>query len=109
MQRSAPQSGQVFGALKPMKEDFHKDIAEMQDSKTQAVEEFKKLKAAKKTRLRRPRRPSCIVIVTLRHCLQQLRGYETLEVTDKQLTKGTKFLQTLHEKRANSHMVGSCD
>jgi hypothetical protein len=39
MQSYAPQSGQVFGILKQMKEDFEKDLAEEQDSEKKAVDE----------------------------------------------------------------------
>ena len=51
MQSYAPQSGQVFGILKQMKEDFDKDLGEEQESEAKAVEEFEKLKAGKEAEI----------------------------------------------------------
>ena len=42
-----PQSGQIFGILKQMKEDFDVDLGEEQASEKKAVEEFEALKSSK--------------------------------------------------------------
>merc|ERR1719191_2425004 len=46
-QSYAPQSGQIFGILKQMKETFEKDLAEAQGAEAKALEQFELLKAAK--------------------------------------------------------------
>lgn len=46
-QSYAPSSGQVFGILKQMKEDFEKNLSEAEKREKQAVAEFEALKAAK--------------------------------------------------------------
>jgi len=46
-QSYAPASGAIFGILKQMKEDFEKDLKELQGNEAKAVEEFTGLKAAK--------------------------------------------------------------
>merc|ERR1719454_2565624 len=47
----APQSGQIFGILKQMKEEFEKDLAALQEDEKKAAEDFAKLKLAKETEL----------------------------------------------------------
>merc|ERR1719454_2220338 len=47
----APQSGQIFGILKQMKEEFEKDLAALQEGEKKAAEDFAKLKLAKETEL----------------------------------------------------------
>merc|ERR1719161_1882453 len=47
MQSYAPQSGQIFGILKQMKEDFEKNLSEEQKEELAAQEAFANLKAAK--------------------------------------------------------------
>eukprot|EP00746_Dinoflagellata_sp_MGD_P113864 gnl/MRDRNA2_/MRDRNA2_50555_c0_seq1.p1 gnl/MRDRNA2_/MRDRNA2_50555_c0~~gnl/MRDRNA2_/MRDRNA2_50555_c0_seq1.p1 ORF type:complete len:700 (-),score=229.58 gnl/MRDRNA2_/MRDRNA2_50555_c0_seq1:17-2116(-) len=47
MNSYAPQSGQIVGILKQMKEEFSENLSETQKSELQAQEQFKALKAAK--------------------------------------------------------------
>merc|ERR1719281_882649 len=47
----APQSGQIFGILKQMKEEFEKDLAALQEGEKKAAEDFAKLKLAKEKEL----------------------------------------------------------
>merc|ERR1719272_2498260 len=47
MQSYAPQSGQIFGILQQMKEDFEANLSEAQKSEAKAKAEFDSLKAAK--------------------------------------------------------------
>merc|ERR1719375_706655 len=47
MQSYAPQSGQIFGILNQMKEDFEVNLSEAQKSEAKAKAEYESLKAAK--------------------------------------------------------------
>merc|ERR1719305_855441 len=47
MQSYAPQSGQIFGILQQMKEDFEVNLAEAQKAEAKAKAEYESLKAAK--------------------------------------------------------------
>merc|ERR1719191_2378594 len=51
MNSYAPQSGQVYGILKQMQEEFSKNLSETQKLELQAQEEFKSLKAAKEAEI----------------------------------------------------------
>merc|ERR1719371_35505 len=46
-QSYAPQSGQIFGILKQMKETFEKDLSDAQGEEKTSVSDFEALKAAK--------------------------------------------------------------
>merc|ERR1719326_1402202 len=48
MQSYAPQSGQIFGILKQMQEDFENDLSKAQAAEKKSIEEYEMLKAAKK-------------------------------------------------------------
>merc|ERR1719326_2042734 len=50
-QSYAPQSGQIFGILKQMKEDFEKNLSEEQKEELAAQEAFANLKAAKEAEM----------------------------------------------------------
>merc|ERR1719161_2328466 len=47
MQSYAPQSGQIVGIIKQLKEEFEKDLKELQDGESKAVDEFTTMKGAK--------------------------------------------------------------
>merc|ERR1719428_1900253 len=47
MQSYAPQSGQIVGIIKQLKEEFEKDLTELQDGEGKAVDEFTSMKGAK--------------------------------------------------------------
>merc|ERR1719393_718649 len=47
----APQSGQIFGILKQMKEQFDKDLMELQEGEKKALADFEALKLAKEEQL----------------------------------------------------------
>lgn len=51
MNSYAPQSGQVYGILKQMKEEFEENLSETQKAELKAQEEFKNLKAAKEAEI----------------------------------------------------------
>lgn len=50
-QSYAPQSGQIFGILKQMKEDFEKALAASQSNEVKEVGDFKEVKAAKEAEI----------------------------------------------------------
>jgi len=52
MQSYAPQSGQIFGILKQMQEQFEASLSDAQKSEAQAVEEFTALRSAKQEEIK---------------------------------------------------------
>jgi len=103
MQSYAPQSGQVFGILKQMKEDFEKDLGEEQESEKKAVEEFEKLKAGKEDEIETAKK----AIIQFDQDLAALaetnaEALKELEDTEEQLANDKEFLETLQEKCANT-------
>merc|ERR1719161_1763344 len=71
MQSYAPQSGQTFGILKQMKEDFEKNLAETRANEEKAIAEYEQLNAASE---------------------------EDLADTEEQLAKDEEFLANLNAK-----------
>jgi hypothetical protein len=103
MQSYAPQSGQIFGILKQMKEDFDVDLAEEQASEKKAVEEFEALKASKISEIDTAK----ATIVQYDQDLAELgeqnaEAMKELEDTQEQLGLDQSFLATLNKKCASS-------
>jgi hypothetical protein len=103
MQSYAPQSGQIFGILKQMKEDFDVDLAEEQASEKKAVEEFEALKASKIAEIDTAK----ATIVQYDQDLAELgeqnaEAMKELEDTQEQLALDQTFLATLQKKCAGS-------
>jgi hypothetical protein len=103
MQSYAPQSGQIFGILKQMKEDFDVDLAEEQASEKKAVEEFEALKASKIAEIDTAK----ATIVQYDQDLAELgeqnaEAMKELEDTQEQLALDQTFLATLTKKCAGS-------
>jgi chromosome segregation ATPase len=103
MQSYAPQSGQVFGILKQMKEDFEKDLGEEQKSEAKAVDEYEKLKAGKEEEIETAKK----AIIQFDQDLAALaetnaEAIKELEDTEEQLANDKQFLATLQEKCANT-------
>merc|ERR1719478_28031 len=103
MQSYAPQSGQIFGILKQMKEDFDVDLAEEQASEKKAVEEFEALKASKISEIDTAK----ATIVQYDQDLAELgeqnaEAMKELEDTQEQLGLDQTFLATLQKKCAGS-------
>merc|ERR1719230_1332729 len=103
MQSYAPQSGQIFGILKQMKEDFDVDLAEEQKSEKKAVEEFEALKSSKIAEIDTAK----ATIVQYDQDLAELgeqnaEAMKELEDTQEQLGLDQTFLATLKKKCANS-------
>jgi len=103
MQSYAPQSGQIFGILKQMKEDFDVDLAAEQASEKKAVEEFTALKESKIAEIDTAK----ATIVQYDQDLadlgaQNAEAMKELEDTQEQLGLDQTFLATLKKKCAGS-------
>lgn len=98
-----PQSGQIFGILKQMKEDFDTDLAQEQKAEAKAVEEFKALKESKLAEIDTAKK----AIVQFDQDLAQLgqtnaESLKELEDVEEQLGMDKEFLKNLQEKCANT-------
>merc|ERR1719359_307861 len=101
MQSYAPQSGQIFGILGQMKEDFEVNLSEAQKSEAKAKAEFETLKAAKEDEIDTGRK----LIVSIDASIAETQEkYATeakqLEDTQDQLALDEEFLANLKEKCA---------
>merc|ERR1719247_702887 len=101
MQSYAPQSGQIFGILGQMKEDFEVNLSEAQKSEEKSKAEYETLKAAKEDELETGRK----LIVTIDGRIadtQENFAQESkqLEDTQEQLAMDTEFLANLKAKCA---------
>merc|ERR1740117_244699 len=103
MQSYAPQSGQIFGILKQMKEDFDVDLGEEQASEKKAVEEFTALKESKIAELDTAKATIVQYDQDLAELGQQnAEAMKELEDTQEQLALDQTFLATLNKKCAGS-------
>jgi len=98
-----PQSGQIFGILKQMKEDFDTDLAQEQKAEAKAVEEFKSLKESKLAEIDTAKK----AIVQFDQDLARLgqtnaESLKELEDVEEQLGMDKEFLKNLQEKCANT-------
>jgi len=103
MQSYAPQSGQIFGILKQMKEDFDVDLGEEQAAEKKAVEEFQALKESKIAEIDTAKATIVQYDQDLAELGQQnAEAMKELEDTQEQLGLDQTFLATLKKKCANS-------
>eukprot|EP00747_Dinoflagellata_sp_TGD_P143869 gnl/TRDRNA2_/TRDRNA2_176440_c2_seq29.p1 gnl/TRDRNA2_/TRDRNA2_176440_c2~~gnl/TRDRNA2_/TRDRNA2_176440_c2_seq29.p1 ORF type:complete len:695 (+),score=225.63 gnl/TRDRNA2_/TRDRNA2_176440_c2_seq29:88-2172(+) len=98
-----PQSGQIFGILKQMQEDFEKNLSESQAAEKKAVKEFEMLKAAKKDEISTAEKLSVkldedIALFTEKHA----QAASELEDTEQQLANDTEFLAALEKQCATA-------
>merc|ERR1719207_96567 len=101
MQSYAPQSGQIFGILGQMKEDFEVNLSEAQKSEAKAKAEYDTLKAAKEDEIATGKK----LIVSIDGQIaetQEKYAQESkqLEDTQDQVANDTEFLKNLKEKCA---------
>merc|ERR1719506_3696689 len=101
MQSYAPQSGQIFGILNQMKEDFEVNLSEAQKSEAKAKAEYESLKAAKEDEIETGRK----LIVSIDQNIGEIQeNYATeakeLQNTEEQLAMDEEFLKNLKEKCA---------
>jgi len=102
MQSYAPQSGQIFGILGQMKEDFEANLAEAQKTEAKAKAEFETLKAAKEDEIATGRKLITSIDASIAETQEQYAAEaKQLEDTQAQLADDTQFLKTLKEKCAN--------
>merc|ERR1740130_51988 len=103
MQSYAPQSGQIFGILKQMKEDFDVDLGAEQASEKKAVEEFTALKESKIAEIDTGKATIVQYDQDLAELGQQnAEAMKELEDTQEQLALDQTFLATLNKKCAGS-------
>jgi len=103
MQSYAPQSGQIFGILKQMKEDFDVDLAAEQKSEKKALEEFQALKESKLAEIDTGKATIVQYDQDLAELGQQnAEAMKELEDTQEQLGLDQTFLATLNKKCAGS-------
>merc|ERR1719478_1012228 len=101
MQSYAPQSGQIFGILNQMKEDFEVNLSEAQKAEAKSKAEYETLKAAKDDEIATGRK----LIVSIDAAIAETQeNYaqeaKQLEDTQEQLGMDTEFLKKLEEKCA---------
>lgn len=102
-QSYAPQSGQVFGILKQMKEDFDVDLGQEQAAEKKAVEEFQALKAAKLSEIETAKKAIIQFDQDLASLAEQnAEALKELQATEEQLAMDQEFLATLQKKCAES-------
>merc|ERR1719424_2355755 len=101
MQSYAPQSGQIFGILGQMKEDFEVNLSEAQKSEAKSLSEFETLKAAKEDELATGRKLIVSIDANIAET-QEVFAQEAkqLEDTQGQLAMDVEFLKNLKEKCA---------
>mmetsp|Transcript_18653 Transcript_18653/g.40751 ORF Transcript_18653/g.40751 Transcript_18653/m.40751 type:complete len:692 (-) Transcript_18653:119-2194(-) len=98
-----PQSGQIFGVLKQMQEDFEKDLSGAQSDELKAVEQFESLKAAKLEEIAAADKAVIQIDADLaefgeKHA-QELKEFED---TKAQLALDQEFLASLQKKCSES-------
>merc|ERR1719454_2227720 len=101
MQSYAPQSGQIFGILNQMKEDFEVNLSEAQKSEAKAKAEYDSLKAAKEDEIDTGRK----LIVDIDGQIAEIQEKyaqeaKELENAQGQLAMDEEFLKNLTEKCA---------
>jgi chromosome segregation ATPase len=101
MQSYAPQSGQIFGILGQMKEDFEANLSEAQKSEAKAKAEYESLKAAKEDEIDTGRK---LIVSTDASIAETQENFaqesKQLEDTQEQLAMDVEFLRSLKEKCA---------
>merc|ERR1719198_734957 len=103
MQSYAPQSGQIFGILKQMKEDFEVNLSDAQAAEKKSIKEYEMLKAAKEDEIATAEKliiklDADIAEFTEKHA----QAASELEDTEKQLADDTEFLAALDSKCASA-------
>jgi hypothetical protein len=101
MQSYAPQSGQIFGILGQMKEDFEANLSEAQKSEAKAKSEFETLKAAKQDEMATGKKMIVDLDARIAEAQENFaQESKQLEDTQDQLAMDTEFLRSLKEKCA---------
>jgi hypothetical protein len=102
-QSYAPQSGQIFGILKQMQEDFESSLSEAQKSEEKSRADYKKLKAAKQEEIAAGKASivqfDADIADTSEKAAQEA---QEIEDTNEQLAMDQAFLADLKSKCAES-------
>ena len=98
-QSYAPQSGEIFGILKQMKESFETNLAETQSDEASNVAAFQQLKAAKEDEIQAGQEQAETKTQELADTDEKLaQSKEDLDDTKNTLTEDEAFLTMLKEK-----------
>merc|ERR1719316_2311597 len=101
MQSYAPASGQIFGILKQMKEDFEASLADAQKAEKKSIEEYEMLKAAKQDEIASAKDHVIKLDASIAEFTEKnAQAFAELEDTEEQLANDTEFLGKLKEKCA---------
>eukprot|EP00397_Hematodinium_sp_SG-2012_P020536 GEMP01021161.1.p1 GENE.GEMP01021161.1~~GEMP01021161.1.p1 ORF type:complete len:666 (+),score=227.33 GEMP01021161.1:132-2129(+) len=99
----APQSGQIFGILKQMREDFESNLSDAQREEHQARAAFAELKAAKESQMAATRKQQANFEADLADNMEKKAAAEQdLEDTEEQLSNDQKFLANLRARCSKS-------
>lgn len=99
MQSYAPQSGQVFGIIKQMKEDFENDLGATQKTEATAVEQFQLLNNAKSDEIATGKKTIEIIDAQLAELAEKnAEAAKELEDTEAQVALDKAFLVNLKKK-----------
>merc|ERR1740115_435325 len=103
MQSYAPQSGQIFGILGQMKEDFEVNLAEAQKSEAKSLSEFEMLKAAKEDELATGRKLIVSIDGRIAETQEQSAAeFKQLEDAQGQLAMDVEFFGELEVEVRNN-------
>uniref|UniRef100_A0A7S4VYZ2 Uncharacterized protein n=1 Tax=Alexandrium monilatum TaxID=311494 RepID=A0A7S4VYZ2_9DINO len=98
-----PQSGQIFGILKQMKEDFEKNLDDVQKREAKDVSDFQALKAAKEEEIAVGKKSVAQLDQEFADFGEKsAQAFQELEDTQKQLELDRAFLGDLKKKCAQS-------
>merc|ERR1719262_1709662 len=101
MQSYAPQSGQIFGILNQMKEDFEVNLSEAQKGEAKAKAEYEQLKAAKEDEIATGKKQIVSIDSQIAETQEKFaEESKQLEDTQAQLALDVEFLKNLTEKCA---------
>jgi len=102
-QSYAPQSGQIFGILKTMQEEFEGSLQDAQKAEAKAVSDFKELKAAKEAELAAGQKQQAQLEQDDAEFREKnAQAYEEYNDTLEQLDIDNEFLRNLKKKCAAS-------
>merc|ERR1719305_1161157 len=102
-QSYAPQSGQIFGILKQMKETFESNLSSSQKDELQAAEDFANLKAAKTTEMEKAQAMVDSKTQELADTVETNEAAKQNKVdTEAALAADTKFLEDLKVRCKNA-------
>jgi hypothetical protein len=98
-QSYAPQSGEIFGILDQMKEEFEKDLKDAQDRETAAQKAYEDLKAAKEAEIAAGKEQIATKTALLAECDERLaHNIQDKDDTMAAMSADMKFLMMLKEK-----------